>query len=757
MLKYLKSTSSSAAVNSGTVTALAENITRLNNAVSMGNITASINSVTGTLVVAGGVGIGGNLNIAGNISGSALTATSARVNGVLTVVGSIVSTNINNSGTITAASGNIGIVNATTVTASVRGTFGNLQVNNLANIGTVTAISGTISTLTAASASISTLSASSASTNSLFVDSLAPRTGAQMDLGAADKVRITGGAVGQVLGTDGNGNLAWTDGPGALTVGTGLVRSSNIISLSSTGFVPGTYDRVTIDQFGRVVSGTSLPETLDTVVSRGAFTSQIVSLTNSTDSTDPTEGALIVSGGVGVGATLVANQVVSKGDVVVEGTLRTLNGVQASQTVVFDGANAGTVPLRISAGGLIPQAVAGSVEFDGDYVYITTSSGRQILQVRDPNAPASPVALVRAVASRTIDIDSAYQTINDGDVWDDVILNRFDRVLLTSQSDPAENGVYVWQGEGAALIRATDFGTTTGIFSGTAIFVAEGVVNRNSIWQINTVDPISVGVTSLDIVQTHNLNNAAIAALPKNSSSGIVTRTQYGTVALRTVRSSSSWITIANADGKLGNFTIGTGIVPVASGGTGRTSITGWMKGNGASIASFPTIPLSDIAGVGTMASQSAASVNISGGTIAVSSATVANLSGTNAQISGTTTANVVTANSITVANLIVTGGTNGFDSKGADPSNWDTNLVFGLFGVNRTSWSGTIGTPTDAYYVGMLTVLVSDGIYVQKYQPTDTTSLKGAEFYRTKTVGGSWTSWSRVIGNTGLVDGGNF
>ena len=98
-----------------------------------------------------------------------------------------------------------------------------------------------------------------------------------------------------------------------------------------------------------------------------------------------------------------------------------------------------------------------------------------------------------------------------------------------------------------------------------------------------------------------------------------------------------------------------------------------------------------------------------------------------------------------------------GFVDKGADPSNWDTNLVFGLFGVNRVSWSGTVGAPTDAYPVGLLTVLVSSGVYVQKYQPNDTESLRGAEFYRTKITGDNWTPWARVVGDTGLLDGGDF
>lgn len=102
-------------------------------------------------------------------------------------------------------------------------------------------------------------------------------------------------------------------------------------------------------------------------------------------------------------------------------------------------------------------------------------------------------------------------------------------------------------------------------------------------------------------------------------------------------------------------------------------------------------------------------------------------------------------------------GAGQGFVSKGSDPSNWDTNTVFGLYNVNRISWSGTVGTPTEANTVGLLTVFVSENTVVQKYQPNDTASMYGAEYVRIKAIGGSWSSWSRVVGDTGLVDGGTF
>lgn len=657
MLKYLKSTSGTAAINLDSVAVLISNLTSLNNVVTLANTAASISSTTGTIVVTGGAGIGGNLNVAGNIGGNNLTVNSAKVNAGLNVIGQLTSTNIVNSGSISASSGTIGILSSTTIGVSGQGTFGTAQVNGLANVAVINAISGTIGTLTSTSVSATNLTAAAATyTNDLYVDNAYPRNGSQINFGTTDKVRITGGNTGQVLGTDGNGNLAWIDGPGQLTVGTGLVRVSNTISLSGTGFQAGTYDRITIDQYGRAVSGISITQTLDTVTGRGATTGSVIYLTNATDSTDPGEGALIVTGGVGVGAALVANELRSKGDTNVEGSLNALNSVQVTNTLFLNGVNSGVVPLKITSGSLIPGAAVGSIEFDGDYVYVTTSTGRQVIQVRDSNAPASPVTLVRVVASRNITISAATQSTNDIDNWDDVILNAYDRVLLTSQTDPAENGVYVWNGGGAALTRALDFNALTGIYSGTTIFVGEGVVNHGSMWQIETANPITVGGSDINIYRHLSLDNIAIAKLPVGGTSGLITRTQYGTVELRSLKSNSSWVTVANADGKLGNITISTGTVPVTSGGTGRTSITGWMRGTGASIMSTATIPLADIAGAGSIASQNANNVSISGGNISVASVTATTLTATTTQLTGTTTANVVNATSMTVANLVVTG-----------------------------------------------------------------------------------------------------
>jgi hypothetical protein len=57
--------------------------------------------------------------------------------------------------------------------------------------------------------------------------------------------------------------------------------------------------------------------------------------------------------------------------------------------------------------------------------------------------------------------------------------------------------------------------------------------------------------------------------------------------------------------------------VAVARGGTGAVTLTGYVKGNAAAaFTAVATIPNTDISGLGTMSTQAASAVAITGGTI---------------------------------------------------------------------------------------------------------------------------------------------
>jgi hypothetical protein len=60
-----------------------------------------------------------------------------------------------------------------------------------------------------------------------------------------------------------------------------------------------------------------------------------------------------------------------------------------------------------------------------------------------------------------------------------------------------------------------------------------------------------------------------------------------------------------------------TGVIDVANGGTGASTLTGYVKGNGTSaMTAVATVPSTDITGLGTMSTQNANAVAVTGGTI---------------------------------------------------------------------------------------------------------------------------------------------
>lgn len=92
-------------------------------------------------------------------------------------------------------------------------------------------------------------------------------------------------------------------------------------------------------------------------------------------------------------------------------------------------------------------------------------------------------------------------------VIDDITLAHQDRVLLTGQTNPAYNGIYVWNSVTGKLIRASDADSMLEVSSGMRMFVEEGTANAQTYWTLTTPGVIIVGTTGLTFARENRVGN----------------------------------------------------------------------------------------------------------------------------------------------------------------------------------------------------------------------------------------------------------
>jgi hypothetical protein len=271
------------------------------------------------------------------------------------------------------------------------------------------------------------------------------------------------------------------------------------------------------------------------------------------------------------------------------------------------------------------DSISAGINFHQSVVYATTAA---LPAYTYANGTGGVGATITANANGALVIDG-HTFVSPTDVGLRVLIKN-----ETSTNAPY-NGVYTVTATGAGgaafvLTRATDFDTAgTGINqidAGDFFLVTSGTSNANTSWVQQTPLPIVVGTTGIVFTQfaAPVLYSAGtglnLAGTVFNISNTGVTATAYGAA-------SSVPVIAVNAQGQITSATdtaiainanqITAGTVTVAQGGTGAVTLTGYVKGSGTSaLTASSTIPNTDISGLGTMSTQNASSVAITGGTI---------------------------------------------------------------------------------------------------------------------------------------------
>ena len=160
-----------------------------------------------------------------------------------------------------------------------------------------------------------------------------------------------------------------------------------------------------------------------------------------------------------------------------------------------------------------------------------------------------------------------------------------------------------------------------------------------------------------------------------------------------------------------------TGTIPVANGGTGASTLTGYVKGNGtANMTASATVPSTDVTGLGTMSTQNSNNISVTGGSM-----------------SGVTISDYVATATKGVAN-----GVASLDGSGTVPIAQLPAAVLGALSYQGT-WNASTNTPT-------LTSSVGTKGYYYVVSVAGSTNLNGI----TDWVVGDWavyngSAWQKV------------
>lgn len=222
---------------------------------------------------------------------------------------------------------------------------------------------------------------------------------------------------------------------------------------------------------------------------------------------------------------------------------------------------------------------------------------------------AVPACLV-ATAGSNITL-SGTQTI------DGIAVVAGNRVLVKDQTTAATNGIYVVAA--GAWTRSLDMDTWAEV-PASFTFIEQGTVNADTGWLCTSDPGGTLGTTAITWVQFSSAGTISAGnGLTKVGNTLSVVGTANRIAVGASVDIDANYVGQASIT-TLGSVATGTWnatTITVARGGTGATTLTGYISGNGTgAFTASASIPSTAITGLGTMSTQNANAVAITGGTI---------------------------------------------------------------------------------------------------------------------------------------------
>ena len=307
------------------------------------------------------------------------------------------------------------------------------------------------------------------------------------------------------------------------------------------------------------------------------------------------------------------------------------------------------------------------------------------------------------------------------------------RILAKNQTNGAENGIYV--ASATAWARSADANTWNEIVAA-YLFITSGTVWAGSSWVDTNTDGGTLGTTPITFVQFSNnatytagtgltlagyqfsitpvgtagtYGSASSVPVITTNASGQVTSVTNTSIAISGSQITSGTIGSSYLSGSytgitgVGTLTAGTwnaSTIGVAYGGTGATTFSaGYVKASGTTaFTTVSTIPNTDISGLGTMSTQNANSVAITGGSATLGTLITSSLTGYlygngSSAVTASTTipTSALSGNFVSTFSAGTTGLTPNTNTTGAVTLSGTLNVANGGTGVTTSSGANSV------------------------------------------------------------------
>ena len=403
-------------------------------------------------------------NVTGNCSGTAATVTGAAQTAI-TSVGTLTSLKIADGATIGSASDPDAItIGSDGVCAFSAGLTGALTGNVTGNADTATKI-----------ASI---------TNSDIVQLTATQTLTNKSLTSPT---ITGtGAIAGVFTGDLTGDVT---GNAATATKIASITNSDIVQLAATQTLTNkSLTSPTITGTG-AIAGVFTGDLTGDVTGNAATATKIASITNS-------DIVQLAATQTLTNKTLTAPTITGSGNIAgaFTGDL-TGNVTGNADTASAAKANSALATALAGKAALAGATYTGFVTLHAEPTSALHAASKSY--VDSVAAGLDPKESVRVATTAAGTLASSFA---NGEIVDGITLATGDRILIKTQADGSENGIYTVNASGAPT-RATDFDDDAEVTAGAFTFVEEGTANASAGFVLATTGSITVGTTAMSFTQ----------------------------------------------------------------------------------------------------------------------------------------------------------------------------------------------------------------------------------------------------------------